>query len=61
MNGAKYFHYCDNETMQGFEFSDFPFGKVPEDQILVADMSSSITTRPIDWRRFGVVYAGAQK
>lgn len=26
---ASYFHYCDNETIQGFEFHDFPFDKIP--------------------------------
>jgi len=58
---AKYFHYCDNETIQGFEFSDFPFDKVPAGQTLVCDMSSNFCTRPIDWSKHGVVYAGAQK
>jgi len=28
---------------------------------LVSDMSSNIGTRPIDWEKYGVVYAGAQK
>lgn len=28
---------------------------------LVADMSSNIGTRAIDWEKYGVVYAGAQK
>ena len=27
---AKFFHYCDNETIQGFEFEEFPYDKVPE-------------------------------
>jgi len=27
---AKYFHYCDNETIQGFEFNEFPHDKKPE-------------------------------
>jgi phosphoserine aminotransferase len=27
---AKFFHYCSNETIQGLEFHDFPFEKVPE-------------------------------
>ena len=58
---AKYFHYCDNETIQGFEFKDFPFDKVPEGQILVSDMSSNFMTKPVDWSKYGVVYAGAQK
>lgn len=58
---AKFFHYCDNETIQGFEFLEFPYDKVPEGQILVADMSSNFMSKPIDWSKYGVVYAGAQK
>ena len=58
---AAYFHYCDNETIQGFEFHDFPFEKVPEDQILVCDMSSNFCSRKVDFSKYGVVYAGAQK
>ena len=58
---AKYFHYCDNETIQGFEFNEFPFEKVPEGQVLVCDMSSNFCSKKIDWSKYGVVYAGAQK
>ena len=58
---AKFFHYCDNETIQGFEFAEFPFDKVPAGQTLVCDMSSNFCTKPIDWSKYGVVYAGAQK
>lgn len=58
---AKFFHYCDNETIQGFEFKEFPHDKVPEGQILVSDMSSNFMTKAIDWSKYGVVYAGAQK
>lgn len=59
---AKFFHYCDNETIQGFELGDhFPFDRVPEGQHLVCDMSSNFLTKPIDWSKFGMVYAGAQK
>lgn len=58
---ASYFHYCDNETIHGVEFNDFPFEKVPEGVNLVCDMSSNFATRPIDWNKYGVVYAGAQK
>lgn len=58
---ASYFHYCDNETIQGFEFHTFPFDKVPADQTLVCDMSSNFCSKPIDWSKYGVVYAGAQK
>ncbi len=54
---AAYLHYTPNETIQGIEL-----GYVPEtDEPLVADMSSTILSRPIDVSRFGVIYAGAQK
>jgi phosphoserine aminotransferase len=56
--GAAYLHYTPNETIGGVEFPYVPeTGAVP----LVADMSSSILSRPIDVARFGVIYAGAQK
>jgi phosphoserine aminotransferase len=56
--GAAYLHYTPNETIGGVEFLSVPdAGKVP----LVADMSSTILSRPIDVSRFGVIYAGAQK
>lgn len=55
---AAYVHYTPNETIQGVEFPDVPdVGAVP----LVADMSSSILSQPLDVSRFGVIYAGAQK
>ncbi len=55
---AVYLHYTPNETIEGVEFHF-----VPEtgDVALVADMSSTILSRPIDVSRFGVIYAGAQK
>jgi phosphoserine aminotransferase len=56
--GATYVHYTPNETIGGVEF-----GYVPETHgvPLVADMSSSILSRPIDVTKFGLIYAGAQK
>ena len=55
---AKYVHYCDNETVHGVEFSYTPVvGDVP----LVADMSSNFMSRPIDFSKHAVIYAGAQK
>ena len=55
---AAYLHYTPNETIEGVEFGYVPdTGEVP----LVADMSSTILSRPIDVSRFGVIYAGAQK
>lgn len=54
---AAYLHYVPNETIAGVEFHFVPEGDVP----LVADMSSTILSRPIDVSRFGAIYAGAQK
>ena len=55
---AAYVHYAPNETIGGVEFSYIPeTGEVP----LVADMSSTILSRPVDVSRFAVIYAGAQK
>jgi len=56
-SNAAYLHYTPNETIGGVEFHFVPGGDVP----LVADMSSTILSRPIDVSRFGVIYAGAQK
>ncbi|MDH5325791.1 MAG: 3-phosphoserine/phosphohydroxythreonine transaminase [Gammaproteobacteria bacterium] len=55
---AAYVHYTPNETIGGVEFPYVPdTGSVP----LVADMSSTILSRPMDVSKFGVIYAGAQK
>ena len=55
---AAYLHYCANETIGGVEFPFVPAtGEVP----LVADMSSTLLSRPLDVSRFGLIYAGAQK
>ena len=55
---AAYVHVTANETIHGVEFRDIPdVGKVP----LIADFSSSIASEPLDIRRFGAIYAGAQK
>ncbi len=56
--GAAYVHYTPNETIGGVEFHWIPdVGDVP----LVADMSSTILSRPVDVSKYGVIYAGAQK
>ncbi len=53
-----YVHYTPNETIGGLEFDCIPeTGDIP----LVADMSSTILSRPIDVSKFGLIYAGAQK
>jgi len=55
---AAYAHYTPNETISGVEFGYVPDTRgVP----LVADMSSTILSRPIDVSKFGLIYAGAQK
>jgi phosphoserine aminotransferase len=55
---ASYVHYTPNETIGGVEFPYVPTtGSVP----LVADMSSTILSRPLDVKKFGLIYAGAQK
>ena len=54
---AAYLHYTPNETIGGVEFFWTPDVDVP----LVADMSSTILSRPIDVSKFGLIYAGAQK
>ena len=56
--GAAYVHICSNETIGGVEYHYTPdTGSVP----LVADMSSSILSRPVDVSRYGAIYGGAQK
>ena len=55
---AAYVHYTPNETIGGVEFDYVPdTGDIP----LVADMSSTILSRPIDVEKYGLIYAGAQK
>jgi phosphoserine aminotransferase len=55
---AAYVHICGNETIGGIEYHEFPnTGAVP----LVADMSSHIMSRPIEWDKLQLVFAGAQK
>lgn len=55
--GAAYVHLCSNETIAGAQYKTFPDTEAP----LVADMSSDILSRPFDIRKFGLIYAGAQK
>lgn len=55
---AAYVHICSNETIGGVEYHFTPdVGDVP----LVADMSSSIMSRPVDVAKYGLIYGGAQK
>ena len=55
---SSYLHLALNETVVGVEFHELPdISNAP----LVADMSSTLLSRPIDVSRFGLIYAGAQK
>jgi phosphoserine aminotransferase len=54
---AAYFHYTTNNTIEGTEMFSIPETDVP----LVADMSSDILSHEMDFNRFALIYAGAQK
>ncbi len=56
-NTAKYLHLTSNNTIFGTQYHWWPQTSVP----IVADMSSDMFSRPLDWERFGLIYAGAQK
>ncbi len=59
---AAYLHYTPNETIGGVEFNWIPdLAQVNGDVPLVADISSTFMSRPLDITRFGLIYAGAQK
>jgi phosphoserine aminotransferase len=55
---AAYVHYTPNETIEGVEF---PYVPETGGKPLVADMSSTILSRPIDVSRFGLIYAGRRR
>ncbi|MFT3937030.1 MAG: 3-phosphoserine/phosphohydroxythreonine transaminase [Chitinophagaceae bacterium] len=54
---ASYFHYTTNNTIEGTQMHEIPNTAVP----LVADMSSDILSRQLDYNKFSLIYAGAQK
>ncbi|MBR7025827.1 MAG: 3-phosphoserine/phosphohydroxythreonine transaminase [Selenomonadaceae bacterium] len=55
---AAYLHICNNNTIYGTEFHYVPeTGNVP----LFADMSSDMLSRPVDFKKFSLIYAGVQK
>ena len=55
--GAVYSHITTNETISGAQVKELPETGSP----LVADMSSDILSRPLDYTRCTMIYAGAQK
>lgn len=55
---AQYLHITTNETIAGTQWHQLPYDcGVP----LVADMSSDILSRQLDFNRFDIIYSGAQK
>src|SRR5579885_2937345 len=54
---ASYVHLCTNNTIEGTQWHDLPETSAP----IVADMSSDIASRPLDVKKFGLIFAGAQK
>ena len=55
---ASYLHITTNETIAGTQWHNLPYDRgVP----LVADMSSDILSRQLDFNKFDLIYAGAQK
>lgn len=56
---STYFHYTTNNTIEGTEMFEIP--EVPNGIPIIADMSSDILSRQMDFNKFGLIYAGAQK
>jgi phosphoserine aminotransferase len=56
-NDAKYFHITTNNTIYGTQWQSIP----NTSNVMVADMSSDILSRVLDFNSFGLIYAGAQK
>ena len=54
---AKYLHITTNNTVEGTQWHSYPDTAIP----LVADMSSDIFSRRTDFKKFSLIYAGAQK
>ena len=54
-----YLHITTNNTIFGTQFKKYP--DLPTDVPLFADMSSDIMSKPINVKKFGLIYAGAQK
>lgn len=56
-NDLDYLHLTSNNTIFGTQIKEFPKTNVP----LVCDMSSDIFSRQMDFSKFDLIYAGAQK
>jgi phosphoserine aminotransferase len=61
-DAASYVHVCTNETIHGVECHELPDLKALGcDAPLVIDFSSHVLSRPVDWRKVGLAFGGAQK
>jgi phosphoserine aminotransferase len=61
-SGLAYVHVCSNETIHGVEMHELPdLKRLGCDAPLVADISSHMASRPVDWSRLGLAFGGAQK
>ncbi len=61
-SNAQYVHLCTNETIHGVEMHALPdLAALGSDAPLVVDCSSHIASRPMDWDKIGLAFAGAQK
>ncbi|MDA8014953.1 MAG: 3-phosphoserine/phosphohydroxythreonine transaminase [Gammaproteobacteria bacterium] len=56
-DNTRYLHITSNETIGGIRFPEWPNAPVP----LVGDMSSDYMSREVDWKKFDLIYGGAQK
>ena len=56
-DSSKYLHLTSNNTVFGTQFHWWPDVKCPK----VVDMSSDVFSRKMDFNRFDLIYAGAQK
>ena len=54
---SEYLYFVSNNTIYGTQFHEFP----KSDKMLVCDMSSDIMSRHLDFSKFGIIFAGAQK
>ena len=54
---AKYLHITTNNTVEGTQWHEYPSVDIP----LIGDMSSDIFSRDVDFKKFSLIYAGAQK
>jgi len=60
--GSAFVYFCDNETVDGVEFQDFPkslesqSGDEEDERIVVADMSSNFISRKVDVSKYSVIF-----